>query len=510
MVEQPHARSADVIAIVIYLCSMALIGLYFAKKNKNTEEYFLGGRNFPGWAIGLSMVGTSISSVTFLAFPAAAFILDWRQVVPNLMLPLATVLAIMVFIPFFRKNKTASAFEYLETRYGPLVRLYGSIGFIITQLVRLATVLYLITIPISLLTGVNIIWIIILGGAFISFYTVAGGIEAVIWTDVVQTIILWFGGIFCLFFIFFKLPDGVSQMFSMAAADNKFSLGSMEWDWGSRTFYTMAITGIFGWLGMYATNQNVVQRYIAAKSEHEAKKATIISAVTCIPTWVFFFAIGTGIYVFFKVFPDPNIASMQADQVFPYFILSKLPKFFAGVIVAAVLAAGMSSLDSSINSIATIIDVDILRRFTSKNKSEKFYFLVARISSIIVSIVMILGAMVFHFLPKESMMDLGMIISGVFGSGLIGLFMIGFFSTRVGYKASLIALAITIIFNIYLALNAVGWLPKSLKLDIHAYWVLMLVNIVYAVIAYILSFVIKNRKNLDGITVWTLPKKSKT
>jgi len=141
MPEPASLRPLDLIVIFIYAAAMVWMGLYFSRRNKSTSDYFLGGRRLPAWVIGLSMLGTSISSVTFLAFPAAAFALDWRQVVPNLMLPFVAVFAIWFFIPFFRRGNLTSAFEYLEDRFGPLVRLYGAISFIILQLVRVGTVL---------------------------------------------------------------------------------------------------------------------------------------------------------------------------------------------------------------------------------------------------------------------------------------------------------------------------------------------------------------------------------
>ncbi len=220
-------RTIDLAVIIVYLAAMGLMGLYFARKNNSTEQYFLGGRSFPGWAIGLSMVGTSISSMTFLAFPAAAYFLDWRQVVPNLMLPLVAVVAILVFIPLFRRGRTTSAFEYLEERFGPLVRIYGALSFMLLQLIRLGTILFLVSLPVAALLDVNIYWVIVLGGLFILFYTVLGGIEAVIWTDVIQTIVLLGGGIICLIDIVWVLPGGFGHIFEVGREHDKFGVGDI-------------------------------------------------------------------------------------------------------------------------------------------------------------------------------------------------------------------------------------------------------------------------------------------
>ena len=496
-------RPSDISALLLYLGVMACMGIYFSRRNTTTDEYFLGGRNIPSWALGLSMVGTSISSVTFLAFPAAAFVLDWRMVVPNLMLPLVSVMAIVIFIPFFRRGKTASAFEYLEDRFGVVVRLYGAVGFIIMQLIRIATVLYLMAIPINLLTGINIIWAIIITGVFVSLYTVIGGIDAVIWTDVIQTVTLWIGGILCIVIIVMRMPEGFGQIIDIATTNKKFGVGEFSWNIKDRTFYAMALGGIINWISMYSTDQNVVQRYIAAKSLKEARKATAICAVASVPTWAFFFFIGTALFTFYQVIPDSQIASLEADQVFPVFILTQLPRFLAGLVIAGVLAAGMSSLDSSINAVSTITIVDAVQRFGKGKYTEKEYLRCAQAIAVITSVVMIAGAIVFHYIPKESMMDLAMVAGGIFSGSKLGLYMAGFFTTRVGNKASIIALVITTILNLYLALDAIKVLPESISMGIHAYWFMTIINAAFFFIAYLLSFIFKNTRNTDKLTVWS-------
>ena len=290
-------RPLDLVVIALYLVAMIGVGIWFSRRNTSTEEYFVGSRSFPGWAIGLSMLGTSISSVTFLAFPAAAFVLDWRQLVSNLMLPMIAVVAILVFIPFFRRGKLTSAFEYLEKRFGKGARLYGSFSFILLQMIRLGKVLFLVSIPVSLLTGIEMQYVIIAVGVFIAFYTVTGGFDAVIWTDVVQAFVLLFGGALCAGYIALNLPGGLQQIFTEGAQHGKFSLGPTDFNLTERTFWTVALLGIFNWIAYLSSDQNVVQRYVAAKSDREARRATAIYAAVAVPTWVFFFFVGTCVFV---------------------------------------------------------------------------------------------------------------------------------------------------------------------------------------------------------------------
>ncbi|MGD8238934.1 MAG: sodium:solute symporter [Armatimonadota bacterium] len=498
-------RPLDVAAIIIYLAGMAAMGIYFARRNQDTEEYFVGGRAFPGWAIGLSMLGTSISSVTFLAFPAAAYILDWRQLVSNLTLPIVAVLAVIVFIPFFRRGRLTSAFEYLGDRFGPGARLYGTISFIFLQLIRLSTVLFLVSIPVSLLTGTPMWVVIVAAGIFIAFYTVAGGIDAVIWTDVIQAIVLWLGGLVCFLYIAFHLPGGVGQIIAVGSEHGKFAVGAMKWSLNERTFWAVALLGIFNWLKMYSSDQNLVQRYVASRSMREARKATTLYSATAVPTWAFFFFVGTCVFVFYNVWPDPKVAALEADQVFPYFILTKIPAGIAGIVIAGVLAAAMSSLDSSINAIATISTVDILKPYLARGRDDRFYLFVARVIATAAAALMVVGAIIFSRIPKESMNDVTWIVTSVFGGCMMGMFMLGFFTRRVDYASLMIALVAAVLFNIYLGLNIAGWLPPALTINVHAYWVGILVNLLFAALAYGLSLVRRRRQpSLQGLTVWTM------
>lgn len=498
-------RIPDLIAVLVFLVGMAGVGIFFAKRNKSTEEYFLGNRSFPGWAVGLSMLGTSISSVTFLALPAAAYVLDYRQGVMNLVLPIVSIVAIFIFIPFFRRGHNTTAFEYLENRYGGIVRFYAAASFVMMQLLRLSVVLYLVSLPVASMTGFSVIWVMIVGGIFIGFYTVLGGIEAVIWTDVVQTIVLLLGGILCLGFIIYDLPGGLSEIIKIGSENNKFSLGPISWALNERTFFVMLLLGVINFTTAYSSDQNVVQRYLAAKSMREARKATLFCAFMSIPTWAAFFFLGTCLFVFYTVFPSPEVNKLSAEEILPHFILTRVPAGLAGIIIAACLAAAMSSLDSSINAISTILTVDFLKKY-KPGCDDRYYLKWAKIFAVIAGFFMIAGAVILLKIPKESMTDLSIIIGSLFGGGILAVFMLGFFTKRVGNKAILSGLLSGLILNLYLMLNNFACLPKVLCIEVHAYWTSAFVNLLVFIIAYSSSFLWPNKKELDGMTVWTMPR----
>jgi len=506
-----HIRGLDLAVIVTYLVAIVAIGFYFSRRNSTTEEYFVGNRSFSGWVIGLSMLGTIISSATFLALPAAAFALDWRQLSVNLVLPFVAVVAIVVFIPFFRRGKLTSAFEYLGDRYGTVPRLYGTISFIFLQLIRMSQILFLVAIPIQFLTGWSIEVVIVAAGLFIAFYTIAGGIEAVVWTDVVQAIILMVGGVICLICAEKDLPGGIGQVFEMGAAKDKFSLGSFDWNLSERTFWTVAILGIVNWLAIYSGDQNMVQRYAAAKSLRAARQATALFSAIALPMWAMFFFVGTTLFVYYASFPDPVVATLEADQVLPYFVLTRVPAGIAGLVVAAVMAAAMSSLDSGINSISTVVVVDVMKPFLAKNRTDVYYLKAARVIASIVTTLAVLGAIIFSRIEKESMNDVSLIVTSVFGGCLMGLFLLGFFTRRVDGTSALIAMGLAIGFNIYLGLGLLGFLPAAWSLGVHSYWVGALVNLVFVVLAYGISVLRRQPlQALEGLTVWTLRVRTKT
>ncbi len=503
-------RPLDLLTLAAYLAGMLAMGFWFSKRNTSTEEYFLGGRSFPGWAIGLSMLGTSISSITFLAFPGKAYAGDWQQLISNLTLPIVALLAVAVFIPFFRRGNLTSAFEYLGERFGPWARLYGTASFVLLQGLRLATVLYLVSIPVHLLSGLppDRHWqVIVAVGLFIGIYTVLGGINAVIWTDVIQSIVLWGGGLLCVGYIAVTVPGGLGEIVEIGVSDQKFSFGETDFDLARETIWVSLLLGIFNWLAYTTSDQNVVQRYVASKSLREARKATMIYAGAAVPTWAFFFFVGTCVYAFYQTFPSDVVSGMKADEVFPHFILTQLPAGLAGLVIAGVLAAAMSSLDSSINSIATILTVDVLKPYLLPGRDDRTYLRIAQGISLLAGLVMIAGAVLISFSGQESTNDLNWMLTSVFGGCLVGLFLVGFFSTRIGAWQAAMGLVVAVLLNVYLGASLAEWIPRPYRIEIHQFWVGILVNVVFAGVAYLLALIFSrpgNAQRLKGLTVWTM------
>lgn len=499
------ANIANIAVVVLFLFAMAGMGVYFLKRNNSSEEYFLGGRKIPGWALGLSMVGTSISSITFLALPAAAFVLDYRQLTPNLFMPVAALIACWIFIPFFRRGLKTTAYEYLESRYGTGIRIYAALYSLLGQLLRLAIILYLVVLPLSEMLDISESTAILAFGVITCFYTVFGGIEAVVWTDVVQTVILLGGGLLCVAAVAFQLPGGLPQILEIGMEYDKFSLGPLDFSFSERTFWVMSLIGFIGFISEFSSNQNVVQRYIAAPTLREARKATLICIVMSLPTWIFFFFIGSCLFAYYKVFPSAEVAAMKPDDVLPHFILTEIWPGVGGVIIAACLAAAMSSLSSSINAVSTIWTIDFLRLMRRKG-NDRFELVNAKLASGGAGIIMIAGAWGISLIPRESVYDLSAILGALLCSAGLTPFMLGFFTTRIGNRAILSGMYAALVFSVYNILNYFKLLPEPLQWNIHIYMAGPVCNGVMLAVALAYSLFRPEpvTEQLRGLTVWTL------
>lgn len=508
----------DIAVLLLYFSVLFCMGFYFSRQNVDTERYFLGGRAFKGWVVGLSLVGTSISSITFLAYPGDAFKTAWLRYIPNLMLPIAILIAAYVFLPFFRQGQTITAYQYLEQRFGPSVRVYAATAFIIAQLVRVSMILYLISLVLQEITKLDSTTCILISGSIVAVYTIMGGIEAVIWTDVIQTIVLLLGGVVCLTIIVAELPGGFSQIFAVASQHDKFALAEMidgtvqPASWGlslsSKTATMMLFIGLTNWLTEYSSNQNTVQRFCAVESESEARKAMFICAACSLPIWAFFMFLGTALYVFFQQFPATAAAeilagSRKAEEILPFFITHYLPPGLVGLVLAAALAAAMSSLDSSINAIATVSIVDIYRRHLASNRSEQHYLKTAWIIATCAAVIMMTGAIYLIHADTKTLQHTATILVSLLGGGLLGIYAIGFLTTKGDATSVWLGIAGTMGFTAWTVLSSNQLLPTSLSVPFDLYYTGLMGNLLMFFLIYATSVVlVTSDRDLHGLTIW--------
>ena len=442
----------DIIIIGIYFSILAWMGFFFSKRQKNTNDYFKGGGRVPWWAAGLSIFGTALSAITFMAIPAKTYATDWSYFMLNMTIFLVAPIIVFIFIPFYRKLNLTTAYEYLEVRFNLAVRLLGSLSFIIFQVGRMGVVLFLPAIALNVATGIDIFVCIALMGVISLIYTMMGGIEAVIWTDVMQVIVLLGGALLSLGLIIFTIDGGIPTIIESATSNDKFNVFDLDWSLRQPTLWVMLIGGVFANITTYGTDQTMVQRYLTTKTQSEAGKSVWTNAILTIPATLIFFFAGTALFVFYQSFPGKLNPTFESnDAIFPYYIISQLPSGLAGLLIAAIFAAAMSSLSSSMNSAATAYSTDIHFRFGwSKGKSQ---LRIARQATLIIGIVGILFAFLMATMDIKSLWDQFQKVLGLIIGSLGGVFLLGILVKRANSMGVLIGLGMSIIVQLVIAIT---------------------------------------------------------
>ena len=481
--------------LAVYLGALVWMGFYFSKKEKSTEDFFLAGRRIPAWAAGLSIFGTQLSAITFLAIPAKTYSSDWQYFLLNMaVVVVAAPVAAIIFIPFYRRINITTAYEYLERRFGLATRLLASVIYFITQLLRMGVVLFLPALALSTVSGMDVRLTIVLMGVLCTIYTVLGGIEAVIWTDVLQVFVLLAGALLCLVIILFDLGGDFFGLVNSSYDQGKFSIGQMNWDFTTPTLIVILI-GFIGSFCPYVSDQAVVQRYLTTKTEKQAKKALWIGAWMSIPASLLFFALCTLLFMFYKTHPAKLDVGMSNDSIFPWFILQQLPAGVSGLLIAGVFAAAMSSLDSSMNSVSAVIVTDFIIRFKPSISQHRLLF-IARLLTVLLGVFGTLTALVMTTYDVKSLWDMFSIIIGPFVGALGGLFLLGAVTKRCNAAGGLTGV-ITSVVVVYII---------QFCTDIHFFLYTPIAIVVLFIVGYTISLFTGSNKDLTNLTLFTMAK----
>lgn len=410
--------------LAIYLLLMVGIGAWCSRHNKTTDDFFRGGQRIPWWAAGFSIFATMLSSITFMAVPAVAYGEDWYLFLANSYI-LITPIVIYIFLPFYRRLDITSAYEYLEKRFNLATRMVASGLFVLFQTGRIAIVLYLPALALSTVSSFDLKSSILLMGVLCIIYTMMGGIEAVIWTDVVQTLVLLGGAVFSLALILFRLDMGAVEMIRTGMENGKF-FENTDWSWNllSGTAWTILLGSLFHNMFAYTASQDVVQRYITTRDEKSAARAIWLNALLSAPAQAVFFAIGTALFIFYKYNPGRLTDGVTNDAIFPFFIVHEIPVGVAGLIVAGLFAAAQSSASSSMNSVATALVTDFFKRLKS-GSTEKTNLRLARILTLVTGAAGVAAALAVASADLRSALEAYLNIIGLFGGTITGLFVLG-------------------------------------------------------------------------------------
>lgn len=485
--------------LTVYLAAMVGIGVYFSNKNKNTDDFFRGGQHIPWWAAGCSIFATMLSSITFVALPAVSFKTDWTAWIMQWTIPLTAVFIIWKILPFFRQIDATSAYEYLEKRFGYPSRVMGSLLFTLFQIGRMAVVMYLPALALQAVTGLDPVPCILIMGVLSVVYCTMGGIEAVIWTDTIQTFVLLGGALLSVLIILFGIEGGLGSFFSTASEYGKFHM--VDWDFSSTSYMTTAIWviifgALFQNLSSYSSDQAVIQRYMTTDTQQKAANAIMTNGLMAVPASMLFFAVGTALFVYYKHNPaglDPNF---KADAVFPLFIATKMPPVLSGLVVAGVFAAAQSTLSTSMNSLSTTLVTDFARRI-KLCRTEKGYLGLARLLTALLGILGTGMAILFVVANVFDIFSTYVSILGMFMGVLCGMFMLGMFTRRANLVGCLAGAFLTSLIML--------WIKFRSGLGIHGYIYPAISVTLCVIIGYLISVVTPvKRKDDTGLTVYTM------
>ena len=448
-------HTIDMLVLSAYVLILVAIGVYFSGRQKTTDAYFVASRSVPGWAVGLSLLATIITSVTFIAYPGAAYAGDWTLLVPGILFVVVIVAIGPVVVPFFRHVVSMSVYEYFGKRFGPWARMYASFAFATGHFAKMGFVFYLLALSVSEVAGWRIAPLIIGLGAIAVFYTFIGGLKAVIWTDVAQGFLLWIGIAVTLALLLFAPHAGPGAMFHLIAMHHKTRLGSLDFNLTRPTFWTLALYGLFFYLQKYTADQTVVQRYLAAKSDRSALSGIAMGAWLCLPVWTAFMLIGSLLWAFYKLgYGVLPVAITRADQVFPYYMVTQMPMGVGGLFLAALFGAAMSMLASDLNCLGLILTEDFYAHFFPRNTdAQRLRFGKA---SIVLSGALAIAVALRLSSTHGSALALYYTATAIVAGGLAGLFLLAFLSRRAGRAAAWTGIAANLLFTTYATLTANG------------------------------------------------------
>lgn len=500
----------DYLIIAVFLTISVCMGFLFARRQKNTSSYFTAGGSIPSWAIGISIMATLISSVTFLAYPGEGFTSNWIRLVQGLMVPLVLVAIIGFVVPLFRRVIKLSTYEYFEKRFGFFARLYCSFAFTLTHFTKMGTVFFLLSLAIGKMVGMDttlVLWIL---GISIIVLTLLGGIEAVVWLDVIQGLLLMAGGVICLSILLLSPEGGPAAVWNVAKENGRIGFGPFNWDFTRLTFWVMAINGIFYALQKYGTDQTIVQRYLTAKSDRGARKAALIGVFLSVPVWALFMFIGTALFSYYRLTADPLPQGINPDAVFPWFIMTRLPVGITGLIISALLAAAVSSLDSDLNSISAVVMDDYYNRWIP-GASEKRRMLMSRLFILLAGLGAMGIATLYIKTDTEGVLETVFSLYAIFSGGIAGIFILGVFSQRANKKGVYTGIAACILFTAWALLTSVPMGTEGKErifLDMgkfnfrhHSYMIGVYSHLIVIVVGYFASFLFPG-KPVDITLTW--------
>ena len=453
-------KCADAIIVVAYLLAMVGVGVWFMRRNNSADDYFRGGGRLPWWVVSLSIYATLFSSITFLSIPALTYHSDCRYFFKTLGILVLVPIVTRFYLPFFRKLNLTSAYEYLEVRFNLGCRLFASAAFILFMIARTAVVAYLPAVAIAAVTGIDVNLAIVVVTLITIVYCTLGGVEAVVWSDFVQSVILIGSTLAIYAYLVCGTDGGLSGFVAKGLESGKFRMADLGWDWSQPVLWVAIVGGLVENLASYTSDQCVVQRYMTCRDESSAAKSIRLNGVLSFVNCFVFFTLGVALWTFYQSHADKIPTLAKNDQIFPWFIAHELPVGFSGLVLAAVAAATMSTLSANLNSAATAVTTDFYSRLCrgGASKDDRALLLCGKIVTVAVGLGGGAFALVLANMDIGSIYDQFLRFLGVLTGGLAGLFLMGRFMPFVSGRGAFVGLVANYV--VCFALDLVPWAHK--------------------------------------------------
>ena len=468
MTEHATFSTLNYIILAVYLLAMIGIGVWFAGRQKTTEDYFLAGRKMPWLIVGMSMYASLTSAITFMALPATAYKENISFLVVSLISPLVAPFLILLFYPFYHRLRVVTSYEYIDRRFGRPARFAVSGLFILARLGWLGTVIYAPALALSTVTSIPLSICIVMMGAMATLYTALGGLAADIWTDVAQFVIMIGGAIWLVVTLIHRVPGGASGIWHLAEETGRLHILSLDFNLYAMSGIVVAITYFFQLMQDYGTDQTTVQRMMAIPTLRGVTKAIFFNAAVDFVIVATLLFIGLGLFAYHTAFPDLLPDGLKNDQILPYYIIHALPNGVSGLLITALFAAAMSSMDSGISCVATVIINDFVKPLRGGNDNDAQDLKLAR--GLTFGLGVFATGLAFYVSTFNQLIEAYSSLISLFNAPILALFLLGIFSRRAQIGHWLLGGAAGVAANLWVQKStAVHWIyyfPLSLAITL--------------------------------------------
>lgn len=446
----------DYVILAIYLIGTAAFGSFLGRGQKNTRDYFLGGKKMPWWAISFSIVATETSTLTFIGAPAIAFTGDLTFLQLALGYIFGKLLVSFVLIPGYFRGEYQTAYELLNNFFGPRVQDFSALLFQVTRTLADGVRLFATALVLSVVTGLPDIWTVVIIGIVTILYTFYGGMTAVVWNDAIQLAIYIGGAVLAFAMILGKIPGGWEEIVAAAQPDEKFRLLNFALVWDQPyTFLSGLVGGAFLTFATHGTDQMMVQRYLSCGSMRKSQLALIVSGVVVFFQFLLFLVIGVMLYAFYQHFPLGRELD-QVNRIFPIFIVEQMPPGVSGLIIAAIFAAAMSTLSSSLNSLSSSAMNDFYRARFVRSATEEHYFRISRYFTLGWGIILILVSIWAR--GSEEVLQAGLTITSFTMGSVLGIFLLGTLGRKITQAGALISMVSGLLVMLWVGqMTGIAW-----------------------------------------------------